>query len=471
MLLRTGHKVRIIKPGSRGDLFLEKQLGSSLFTYRQILAMLVPLILDQLFINLISLLTTAMISSSSQESISAVSIVSPFYMVVYSVFSAISVGGTVIVAQYKGRNDDRKIRMAAGQVIMSSALLAIISCILLATFASQLIHGMFGAASPLIQKKASNYLIGVAISQIFLSLYLGASAIFRGLGEAKTCLRLTIVINLIHLLASVLFLNVMHLDIFGTALSLNIARFIGAAVAIWLLLRPKSIIKIQARHIFSFHFSILKSIFHLSIPYALEQIFFYGGSMLVQTYIVGLGTNSVSANAVAGSAFSIFYSAGIAVGILATTVVGQCAGAGEKALAKWYGSKMVHLGTFIIILSILLVLPLMPLILYLYQAPPSTLDIIHTLLWITLIPMPFFWSTSNVMPSVLRSTGDSAFTSTVSLITMWIIRVGLGYLLTILLGLGVSGVWISMGAEWVVRSLIFYLRYRSGIWLTKRTID
>ena len=56
---------------------LETQFGSSQFSHGQILSMLIPLILDQFFINLIGVLTTSMISSSSQESVAAVSVVSP----------------------------------------------------------------------------------------------------------------------------------------------------------------------------------------------------------------------------------------------------------------------------------------------------------------------------------------------------------------------------------------------------------
>lgn len=93
------------------DLFLRKQLTSNQFSYQSIFAMLVPLILDQFFIYIIALLTTAMISSSSQESVSAVSLVTPLYMMIYSIFNAIAAGGTVVVAQYKGRGDEDKIRM------------------------------------------------------------------------------------------------------------------------------------------------------------------------------------------------------------------------------------------------------------------------------------------------------------------------------------------------------------------------
>jgi putative MATE family efflux protein len=467
---KTLHKRSLIKPGSREDRFLERQFGSTLFTYGQIFAMLLPLILDQFFINLIGLLTTAMISSSSQESVSAVSLVSPVYMMIFAIFNAISVGGTIIVAQYKGRGNEEKIRAAAGQVMLATASVAIISCIILVTFASSLVHLMFGAANPIVIGKARNYLIGVAISQIFLSFYMGAFAVFRGMGEAKICLRLTIIINQIHLLASMLFLNVMHLDIFGTSLSLNIARLVGGVIAIWQLMRPGSIMRVSPRHIFKIDWSILKSVFKYGIPFALEQIFFNGGSMLVQTYIVQLGTISVAANAVTNSAFSIVYSAGLAVGTLATTVVGQCIGAGDKALARRYGAKMIYLGTVFVLLSIAVMLPLMPVILKLYQAPDETLSIIYKLLFTAIIPMPFFWAISNIMPCVLRSAGDSTFSSVFSLTTMWVVRVGLGYVFAIQLGFGVQGVWICMGIEWAVRALVYYLRYRSDVWLSKNTI-
>lgn len=471
MQFNMSNKRKFLFRGSKVDLFLERQFGSKLFTYKSIFTMLVPLILDQFFINIIILLTTAMISSSSQESVSAVSMINPLSMIMWAVFSAISVGGTVIVAQYKGSGKEAKIREAAGQVMLVTFLLAIVSCLVLITFSDVLVNRMFGAADPIVIEKARGYLIGVAISQIFLSVYMGAFAVFRGMGATKICLWLTIIINVIHLLASMLFLNMMHLDIFGTTLSLNIARFIGSVAAVWLLMYPKSILRIYPRDIFKINKPILKSVLKLGFPFALEQVFFNGGSMIVQTYIVSLGTIYIAANAIANSAFSILYSSGLAVSTLATTIVGQCLGADEKELARYYGIKMVILGTVTTIISIIVLFPLMPFILNMYQAPEETISIIYKLLVIAIIPMPFFWPYSYVMPCVLRSAGDSMFSSMVSLITMWIVRVGLGYICTITLGFGVQGVWICMGFEWAVRTLIFYLRYRSGVWLSKNAIE
>ena len=71
---------------------LDKKLGSSIFTGRQIISMLMPLIMDSFFVFGIGVLTTAMISSSSQESVAAISLVGPLYMMVYAINNAISAG-------------------------------------------------------------------------------------------------------------------------------------------------------------------------------------------------------------------------------------------------------------------------------------------------------------------------------------------------------------------------------------------
>ena len=464
---RNGHV--FIKESSKIDCFLKRQFTTSYFSYRKIFSMLGPLILDQFFVSVISLLTTAMISSSSQESVSAVSLISPLSMMIYAIYSAISSAGTVIIAQYKGQGNDEKMKKAAGQIVLATFSMALIFSILLIIFAKPLIRLVFADAESLVIKKATDYLIGCAVSFIFLSIYLGGFAVFRGIGETRICLFMSMVINLIHLFASFVFLNLMHLDILGTALSLNLARLVGGALSVYLLLNRKSRFRIRGSNLLRLDKNILQSVVHISLPFAMEQLCFNGGGILVSMYIVKLGTESVAANAVSNSAITVFYAMGMSVSNLAVTVVGQCIGANDKKMARFYGKKMVLLGEAAILVSLAAFLPFLKWILKLYQAPEQTLGLIYMLLAIAFVPMALFWSASNVLPNVLRAAGDVNFTSFVSLITMWIIRVGLGYVASVKLGLGIAGVWICMGLEWAVRTVIFALRFHSQTWLTKKT--
>ncbi len=67
--------------------------------YKQVFGITLPIFVDTSFIVLMSILNTAMISSSGVSAISAVSTVDTLNMFMISIFIAIATGGTVIVAQ------------------------------------------------------------------------------------------------------------------------------------------------------------------------------------------------------------------------------------------------------------------------------------------------------------------------------------------------------------------------------------
>lgn len=77
----------------------------------------------------------------------------------------------------------------------------------------------------------------------------------------------------------------------------------------------------------------------------------------------------------------------------------------------------------------------------------------------------FLWIPSFLIPCFLRATGDAPFTMVMSISTMWLVRVLFAYIFGAWLGYGILGVWFAHAVlDWIVRSIIFLLRYRSGRW-------
>ena len=156
----------LVKPGSRADSWLSRRFNSTQFSYQEIFGMFGPLLIDQFFIYLIGMLTTSMISSSSQESVSAVSLVSPLTYMIIALSSAVASGGTVVVAQYKGKGDQEKMRRAAGQAVCATCAVSFITSALLLAVSGPAINWMFGAADAVIREKATSYIIGFSISMV-----------------------------------------------------------------------------------------------------------------------------------------------------------------------------------------------------------------------------------------------------------------------------------------------------------------
>lgn len=438
--------------------------------YRQIFALIIPIFVDSAFIVLISILNTAMVSSSGVEAVSAVSMVDAINMFIISVFIAVSTGGTVIVAQYTGSRNQAQASRAAAQSILSVAALSILICALVIVFHSPIISFLFGGADADVIANAKIFLIGSSISYPFIGIYQGVVGALRGVSETKACLVLSVILNLSYFLFNIILITFMDLGVLGLAISLISARVLGAAASLVYLARMNQSLRMKLKDAFTLHISLLKKIMFIGLPFAIEQLFSNGGRLLTQTYIVQLGTLPITVNAIGTSLSMLFQVGGTALSVAIVTVVGQCIGRREIADARKFIKSFLGLsGIFFVVFSAILLLAF-PWLVALYSPPESIVSDIFQILLLISIAQPIAWSLSFILPAALRAAGDSTFTSVASLLTMWVLRVILGYILGITFGLGVMGVWLAMVAEWFVRGAIFWIRFRGDAWYKHKLI-
>lgn len=150
--------------------------------------------------------------------------------------------------------------------------------------------------------------------------------------------------------------------------------------------------------------------------------------------------------------------------IAIVSVIGQCVGAGDYAQADFYTKKLLkitYIGTIVISLAEILLLPW---ILNLYTLSAEVTNLTYILVIIHNCLAIIFWPLSFTLPNSLRASGDVRFTMIVSISSMFILRISFGYILGIIFNLGVIGVWLAMGADWMLRSIIYVLRFKNGKW-------
>ena len=68
------------------------------------------------------------------------------------------------------------------------------------------------------------------------------------------------------------------------------------------------------------------------------------------------------------------------------------------------------------------------------------------------------------MANTLRAASDVKYCMILSIVSMWVFRIGFSYIIAVKMGWGVFGVWVAMTIDWVVRAALFILRYRGTRW-------
>ncbi len=454
----------------RLDGWLTKNLSGNVFTWREIARMTGPYILDNMSIMLIGMLITALISKNGETSIAAISLAGPIVSMLSCVFSAVGAGSSVVVAQCCGAKDDVLLKRSIGQIIWLMALLAVIACFPLVLFPKELLLLLYPKAEAVVLQKAEIYLSGSAISIMAFSLYYAIFSILQGMGESKRCLALSVIINVAYFVFSILCLNILNLDVKGSILALISARVLGALCAVVLLFFWRPPIALKLRNIFSYDGSLMHSTIKISLPLGMEQIFNSCGAIVAGVYMVNLGTEAIAANATASSLLGGLTAAAVAAGSLSVTVVGRCIGAKEKEEAYHYGKCTMVISLGLLILTGFVFYPALPVLLKQYNPTPAISAMTTQVLLYSIPFLLLFWPASYTLPFTLRAAGDSAFPSTASLIIMWIVNIGLGYVLAIPCGLSLLGVWIAQWVSWIARSVVFYARFRGRNWLQKEVI-
>lgn len=438
--------------------------------YKQIIAIIIPIFVDQAFIILMSLLNTAMISSSGVAAVSAVSMVDSLNIFLVNVFVAVATGGTVIVAQYKGSGNQEMVSKAAAQAISAVAILSLSISAFVIVFHTPTLNLLFGNAEAEIFENARIFLIGSCISYPFIAIFQAVSGVLRGVAETKACLGLSLIMNLTYLGLNVLFITVFDMGVIGLVISMISARVLGMVVSLVYLLKYNQTLRFKIKNALKLNFSILKKIMFIGLPFAAEQMFFNGGKLLTQTFIVQVGTVAITVNAISGSISLLFQIGGSALSIAVVTVVGQCIGRREIEDARKFIKSFIGLSTVFFVVVTAIIMPLFPFIVRLFSPPEVMIPTIFSLMVLIAIAQPILWSLSFVMPSALRAAGDSKFTSMSSLLSMWLFRVILGYILGITLNLGIMGVWVAMVSEWSIRGFVFAWRFKGDKWYRHKLI-
>ncbi len=441
------------------------------FSNRDMIVFFLPIFLEQLMLAGLSVADTFMVSAKlGTTALAGVALVNRLDNFSKQFFLALAQGGSVVLAQYIGAQDERNAQKSLKnniQIVVAIGALFMLAMIFLK---KQCINLFFGGAEKDVLDIALQYFSVTAISYPFAALYYAASSLFRVMGESKIPFIGSMVMMGINLSLKYIFVFILDMGVVGAALSTLLAMGITGFVLLCRLTLKKNKVSLVNPLNPELDFKMSGKILKVSIPNGIEQGMFQLGALILAGLVSSLGEDAINADHVARNLTPIIYGVSMGFTALMLMVVGQCRGAGdidEVIRYKKHIIKMNHL--FVAIAGAVFILVAKPLI-SIFGVSAQTETWTFQIIVLYTIGTILFYPESYSTPSALRGTGDTKFVMMVAAASMFLFRIGCAYICVRVFDFGVLGIWVAMVSDWVVRLIIFETRFKRGKWKSIKVI-
>ncbi|MBR3569723.1 MAG: MATE family efflux transporter [Oscillibacter sp.] len=442
------------------------------FSNKQLVDLIAPLLLEQFLAIGVGLADSLMVSHAGDAAISAVSLVDSISNLMIYMFSAMAAGGAAVAGQYIGRREADNANNAAQHLILLLGGVSLFITILLYIFRAAVLTTLFGRVDPDVMAATNQYYLIVMASIPGIALYNGGAAILRTMERSDVSLSVSLLMNAVNVAGNAALIFGLGMGVAGAAIPTLVSRTLAAAAILSALRNPKLPLRLSGIRSFSFRPRLMRNILYIGIPSGIENGMFQLGRLVLFSLISTFTTAAIVANAIGNTLGNFHLFAGQAISLGLTTVISQCAGAGEYDEARAYMRKLSKVCYALLIVINLLILACLPLIMRVYGVSPEAERLAIRVTVLHGVSSMFLWTPSFLVPSFLRAAGDARFTMVVSMCSMWLCRVLFAYIFGKYMGYGVEGVWFAHAIlDWSVRSVIFFRRYQSGVWTRKAIRD
>ena len=303
---------------------------------------------------------------------------------------------------------------------------------------------------------------------IFLQAVMTAvSVIIRNHGLTKITMFVSAGMNLFNTALDLIL--VPRTGVAGAAIATGVSRLIGCVVLV-IILFTKIEKPAVFRMLIPFPLKQFGTMLKVGIPSAAET-FLYNLSQLVITSIVlnFLTENELIAKTYVQSITMLFYLCSLAIGQASQIMIGHLVGAGmyDEACRQGYRSHRTALLLMAAVcgVGVLLREPLIGL----FTDNPEIISIGSEIILMNCI-LELGRTTNLVLIACMRGAGDVYYPAVCAIFSNWLISVLGSYLMAVVFGMGVYGMWIALAADECIRGVLMLVRWRRGRWRSMRIV-
>ncbi|OHB88038.1 MAG: hypothetical protein A3D13_08325 [Planctomycetes bacterium RIFCSPHIGHO2_02_FULL_40_12] len=432
---------------------------------KNIIKLAVPVALENVLHMAVFIVDIIMIGRLGTAPVAAVGLAGALSFIISMIFSALNVGTTALVARSFGAKEKAEARKVAGQSIFISLIFGLTTSPFIVYFADNILVLM--SAEENVAVLGSSYLKIVLSFFIFRLIILTGTSIFRGAGDTRTPMIITLITNCVNILFNWLLIFGIwffpRMEVAGAAWATSIAYTTGASLIFYKLLSGKSIITISFKNIIKVNRSIIKRILRISLPATLDATLTQMGYLFFIKIVAMLGTVSLAAHQIAIRIEALSFMPGFALAVATATIVGQSLGAKKPDLARLSMRKNCQIALVMMGLFAFIFLAFAKPMAKVFHPEQDVLALSAYCVMIAALEQPAL-AIYMVYSGGLRGAGDTLSPMIVTIAGTLCFHLPVAYVFGIVLEWGLAGIWFGAALDWILRCIAVYILFRKGRW-------
>lgn len=450
---------------TKGQDFLSGSVPGKLIAFA--LPLLFANILQSLY-NVVDMLVVGRFVG--ETGLAAISNASKLCYILNSICIGITMGGAVLIAQYKGANDKK----GQAETFQMLSLLSLAASILLTVISSAIYRPVFRALEVPADAfgDACDYMRIICFGTVFVFGYNAVCSVLKGLGDSKSPLCFVGIAAVINVGLDVVLVGPLGLGTKGAACATVTAQGISFLFSLFYLKRHHVFLSAAESRKFTVRWDKMAAILKIGLPAATQMVVVNTAYLLVTGMLNRFGT-SVSAAAGVGLQINTF--AGMpcwAVGQAVTAMVGQCMGAGQTERAGKAARTGLLVNTAATLVVVLCVQVFAEQLILLFGGDGREVVACGVYyLRVCCGVNSFIYAAMYTLDSFAMGVGAANIAMLNALLDAVVLRLPASWVLAFTLGMGYSGICFGQALSPLLPAAAGFIYYKSGKWEYRRTIE
>lgn len=454
--------------------FREKFIGDKNF-YKSVLIMVIPMILQNLVTNFVSLIDNIMVGRIGTPQMNGVSIVNQFIFVFnITIFGGVA-GAGIFGSQFFGKGDHEGQKYTVRFRLITCTLIIALAVFIFGLFDTPLISLFISKEdSPEeiadTMMYAKQYMKIMLISLLPFGIGQAYSSVVRECGETKIPMIASMIAVGVNILLDYVLifgkLGFPEMKVEGAAVATVVSKFIEAGVVVvWAHThhdRNKYIVGLYKN--FRIPSALTGEMIKKGIPLLMNEFLWAAGiSMIAQCYSIR-GLDIVAARNISGTITNLFGTVYIQLGACIGIIVGAKLGANKLKDARDTDNKLLFFSVVLSVIVALMILPLANLFPNFYNTEQEIRDLASYMIIIQAFAMPL-WSYTNACYFTIRSGGKTGITFLFDFGYTWLFMIPLAYILSYFTSMNIHLLFAVVTFSEILKVVIGYFMVKSDIWI------